>query len=354
MEELILGLFWWSGLLAGIIYTIILGVSLPSLLLYWFRGTTTTTKANKKANKVKIVIVTVGNEKVLPALRDVVRRLRELKLEFVIVSSNSLPDEFNVLVVPKEEDGSKFKAIKWFVKNFVEENCWYVFLDDDSYPLDDYFLYEIPYWESKGRLVGNGIIFPRQGRSRIAYALDWIRYFDDLTRFRFQHVLGKPFFGLHGELLIVRGDVLKDVWLKMEESVTEDFCFAMHLMKKGIKTFQVMTKISVKSPNSLRDLVRQRKRWGNIIRDAMRHKNFFIIFFTLPLFLTSPIFAPIWFLLPSIAIVPGTYFTFVYLYASAKARLLPFAPHALSVVDFVSFLVGGVRRQRSFLIIDKT
>jgi len=103
MEELILDLFWWSGLLAGIIYTIILGVSLLSLLLYRFRGTTTTTKANK----VKIVVVTVGNEKVLPALMDVVRRLRELKLEFVIVSSNPLPNEFNVLVVPRDEDGSK-------------------------------------------------------------------------------------------------------------------------------------------------------------------------------------------------------------------------------------------------------
>jgi cellulose synthase/poly-beta-1,6-N-acetylglucosamine synthase-like glycosyltransferase len=344
-EDAVMKFFWINGLLSGMIWTIIFVVSLLSLLHR--------PKGRIKAD-VKIVVVTVGSEKVLPALREVTKRLRELSLDFITVSSNPLPEEFNVLVVPKEKDGSKFRAIKWFVENYVEEDHWYTFLDDDSYPLDDKFLYEIPYWESKGRLVGNGILVPRPGRSKMAYSLDWIRFFDDWTRFRFQHVIGRPVFGLHGELLIANGRILREVWVKMEESITEDFNFAMHLMKRRIKVFQVTTRVSVKSPNSLRDFTIQRKRWGNVLRDALRHKNFIMFLPLVPLFFTSPFFAYFWLHMPPIAIVPGAYYIFVYLYGSLKARVPPFVPHVISMVDWMSFLLGGVRKQLRFNVIDKT
>ena len=95
----------------------------------------------------------------------------------------------------------------------AHDDYWYVFFDDDSYPEDDDFLYGIAYFSEKDPryAVGNGFIKPRPGKSRLAYALDWAGYFYDLTNYRFAAILKRPIYGLHGELLIVRGDVLRGV-----------------------------------------------------------------------------------------------------------------------------------------------
>jgi cellulose synthase/poly-beta-1,6-N-acetylglucosamine synthase-like glycosyltransferase len=314
-------------------------------------------RREKRANNVKCVIVTVGNEKVINSLREVVSQFERLNLDYVIVSSNPLPFE-NVIVVPKEEDGSKFRAIKYFVKNFVRDDCWYVFFDDDSYPLDDGFLYDIAYFSEKDSryAIGNGILKPRMGKSKLAYALDWIRYFDDLTRFKLAALLGKPVYGLHGELLIVRGDVLREIWLNMEESITEDFNFAMHTMKRGYKFFQVKTIVSIKSPNSVKDFIKQRRRWANVIFDALRHKNLLVPIYALTGVMISPLFLPIWFMLHSIvAFAAGLYYWFVYAFGGVKARLW-YAPAILfaSALEAIGMLSGIVKRDKKFVVIDKS
>jgi len=130
----------------------------------------------------------------------------------------------NVLVVPKDQDGTKYKAVRWFALSHARPDTWYIFLDDDSYPLDTKFLPDIAYYGARGYAAGNGVLVPRPGRSALAYALDWIRHFDDLTRFRLAlEVLRRPIFGMHGELLIIRGDVLREIWPAVGDTVTEDF-----------------------------------------------------------------------------------------------------------------------------------
>ncbi|MFN7105380.1 MAG: glycosyltransferase family 2 protein, partial [Pyrobaculum sp.] len=226
-----------------------------------------------EAENYLVVVVTVGTTRVLPALRETVTQLEQLGLRYVIVSSNILPFK-NVVLVPREEDGNKYRAILYFVKKYVREGMWYIFLDDDSYPLDRNFLKDITYYSSLGCVAGNGVLVPRPGWSKLAYALDWARHFDDLTRFRFAlEVLRRPIFGMHGELLMVRGDVLREVWPAMGESVTEDFRLAMELLKRKYKTFQSATRVSIKSPNSLGDFIRQRARWANSLRDMVAYRN---------------------------------------------------------------------------------
>lgn len=309
----------------------------------------------ERAKNVKCVIVTVGNEKVLPSLIDVVSQMRRLGLDYVIVSSNRLQFD-NVIVVPREEDGNKYKAIKYFVKNFVRDDYWYVFFDDDSYPEDDGFLYDIAYFSKDSRYaIGNGILKPRPGKSKLAYALDWIRYFDDITRYRLAALLKKPIYGLHGELLIVRGDVLKEIWLSMEDSITEDFNFAMHAMKRGYKFFQSKTVVSIKSPNSIRDFIRQRKRWANVIFDSVRHRNILIPIYTITGVVISPLFALFWLLMHSIiAFVASMYYWFVYIVGGVKARLW-YTPIVLflSALEAVGILSGIIKRDKKFEVIDK-
>jgi len=95
----------------------------------------------------------------------------------------------------------------------MKDNEWYAFLDDDNILLDDKFTYEIPEYEKEGKLITNPIIVPRLGKSKISYVMDWIRNLDDKSIFRFfTGVVGKPYMGLHGELLCAREGRLQGCW----------------------------------------------------------------------------------------------------------------------------------------------
>jgi len=312
----------------------------------------------EKAENVKCIIVTIGDDRVTNSLKEVVTQLEELHLDYIIVSSNPRIPFRNVITVPGEEDGNKFKAIRYFVKNYARNDYWYVFLDDDSYPFDDGFLYDIAYFSKKDPMyaMGNGILMPRKSRSKITFALDWIRYFDALTRYKFNALIRKPVYGVQGELLIARSDVLMEIWPEIEESITEDFNFAMYAMKKGYKFFQSKTIVSIKSPNSLGDFIKQRKRWANVIFDSIRHRNLLQLFYTFSGVVLSPLFAPLWLFYYSIpGFLAGLYYWSVYIYGGAKARswFLPIMP-IISAIEILGCLYGILRRDREFIIIDKT
>ncbi|MCY0889583.1 MAG: egghead [Pyrobaculum arsenaticum] len=302
-----------------------------------------------------VVVVTVGNERVLPALRETVAQLERLGLRYVVVSSRPLPFS-NVLVVPREADGTKYRAIKWFVENYARADMWYIFLDDDSYPLDSGFLRDIAYYGGRGYVAGNGIIVPRPGRSALAYALDWVRYFHDLTLYRFAlEVLRRPIFGMHGELLIVRGDVLKEVWPAMGDTVAEDFRFAMELAKRGYKTFQSATLVSIKSPNSLADFVRQRARWAAAVAEAFRYRNpyYVVLILIVPAVLwLGALGGASYGYLGTPQAVAAMYLA-VYTYGSIKARRYIIDVFVASLLELVGLAVGIVRKAASFYIIDK-
>ena len=287
-----------------------------------------------------VVVVTIGTEKVLPILRETVARLQSLGLKYVVVSSTPL-DMHNVLVVPREQDGTKYRAVRWFVLNYARPDTWYIFLDDDSYPLDTKFLQDITHYSALGCVAGNGVIVPRPGRSALAYALDWVRYFDDLTRFRFAlEVLRRPIFGMHGELLIIRGDVLREIWPAMGDTVTEDFRLAMELIRRGYKTFQSRTRVSIKSPNSLRDFVRQRARWANALRDAARYRNLIPpLSAALATFLAAASLIAV-FHGPSLAIAVAALYASVYTYGSLKARRYVIDVLLASPLEILSMLIG--------------
>jgi egghead protein (zeste-white 4 protein) len=301
-----------------------------------------------------VVVVTVGTEKVLPALRETVAQLQRLGLKYVIVSSKPL-DMPNVLVVPPDQDGTKYKVVRWFVLNHARSDTWYIFLDDDSYPLDTKFLQDIAYYGAKECVAGNGVLVPRPGRSALAYALDWIRHFDDLTRYRFAlEVLRRPIFGMHGELLIIRGDVLKEIWPAMGNTVTEDFRLAMELVRRRYRTFQSRTYVSIKSPNSLRDFIRQRARWANALGDAVRYRNLapplsaaLAAFFSAAIPLTA-IYGP------TSATAVAAVYAAVYIYGSLKARRYVIDVLLASPLELLAMLAGVIHRPKRFYIIDKS
>ncbi|AET32293.1 glycosyltransferase family 2 protein [Pyrobaculum ferrireducens] len=301
-----------------------------------------------------VVVVTVGDGRVLPALLETVAQLERLGLRYVVVSSRPLPLR-SVLVVPPEEDGSKYRAVRWFVKNYARPDVWYVFLDDDSYPLDTRFLSDIAYYGARGYVAGNGVLVPRPGRSPLAYALDWVRWFHDVTIYRFaMELLRRPVFGMHGELLIVRGDVLREIWPAMGDTVTEDFRFAMELLRRRYKTFQSATRVSIRSPNSLADFVRQRARWASALRDAARYRNTPYIGLIAAGFALWTAAPSTWLYGPSTPLLIATIYAAVYLYGSLKARRYVLDVWLASLLELVGLAAGIVKKGKTFYILDKT
>lgn len=66
------------------------------------------------------LVVAVWTPSVLSCFHGVVDNLERLGLRFVIVSWNPLPlNGVDVLLVPWEGDGTKYGAIRWFVKSYA-------------------------------------------------------------------------------------------------------------------------------------------------------------------------------------------------------------------------------------------
>jgi cellulose synthase/poly-beta-1,6-N-acetylglucosamine synthase-like glycosyltransferase len=229
--------------------------------------------------------VSKANFNVLDVLEETIERVRssfhEYKLWVVVdegsegipvlkALSRSPRTRFRLVVVPRDykKGAHKARALNYFTEYYVKEDRWYVLLDDDSYPLDRNFLYELD--ESRA-LVYVGILAPRKGRSLIAWLADAIRFHGEITRNRFALVkLKKPIFGLHGELLIVHGSVLKMIGFETD-SLAEDTWFAARLIERGIPVTQTRSRVSILSPGSVADLWRQRSRWNlGVLRDLLK------------------------------------------------------------------------------------
>jgi beta-1,4-mannosyltransferase len=260
---------------------------------------------NTKCNYIEFVIPTVANKSVRNSLLECIEqtsnRFPDIPLSILVDHGSKLINEFllpltsssigisgliytmfisssiaprpvgkriapiKVVVVPtpyRQDLVGKGRAMNYFIESRVEKDKWYSFIDDDNLILDSSMLYEIPYYEKMGYVACNPVIIPREGRSKVAHIMDYIRRFDDVTIFRFFTGICKiPLLGLHGEMLTVKGSTLKEIGYH-RRTLTEDFRFAAESIKQGkMKSWQSSTKISIKSANNIHDLLRQRGRW---------------------------------------------------------------------------------------------
>jgi cellulose synthase/poly-beta-1,6-N-acetylglucosamine synthase-like glycosyltransferase len=231
---------------------------------------------SEKATNVRLAIPTVASEGVRDSLFTVldhtVDKYESYDIWVIIDEGAELKTELfeykgvETVVVPEEYDceaTSKGRALQYFTDTIVSNapEYWYAFVDDDNLILNDNWLYEIPVYEERGYEAMNPILLPREGDSPLTYIADHIRYYDDLTVFRFfTGYLSKPYMGFHGELLTVRGETLIQIGFD-RESIVEDFAFAMQCVERDIKCWQSSTRVSILSPHTLQDFFKQRRRW---------------------------------------------------------------------------------------------
>jgi hypothetical protein len=268
--SIIAGVVQLAGVLVGIsfaCYTVAGGLG---SILYQ------TERSDSRVEKVRFAVPTVASENVRSGLMETLDHLttRFAAYEaYCIVDEGSdlLPelrarDDITTVVVPDAYDcdaRAKGRAMNYFVETVVttDPDYWYAFLDDDNIVLDEKFLYEIPHYESQGYRAMNPVIKPRPGRSLLTFMADHIRLLDDCTIYRlFTGLLGRPYLGFHGELLCVRGDVLRDITFD-RETIVEDFAFALELLREDVPVWQSRTRVSVLSPHDLSSFFQQRSRW---------------------------------------------------------------------------------------------
>lgn len=305
-------------------------------------------KEKIKARNVEFCIVSKASKSVEGVLIDCIdyhaKKFKDYKITLVIDEGSELEKdlEFHIkryknLVlnkVPKKFKAkaiAKGRAIHHHILQNVEPNKWYVFIDDDNLVLDDKFLYEIPYYEKKGYVASNGVLYPRYGGNPITFVADFLRYADDLTMFRFlTGVLGRPLNGFHGELMIVKGEILKKIGFD-RNTITEDFAFARELDRYEHKTWQSRTITSILSPHSIKDFIKQRNRWHrgifNDVQNGTLRMKFVAGIKDLDLMISiigSWVIFPLWFFMPipywwiMFNAIGAGYYYIVYIYGSTK------------------------------------
>jgi egghead protein (zeste-white 4 protein) len=245
-------------------------------------------RSDYKTTKLELVLVSVANKKVKKSLFETVNHtllyFRDVQFNIVVDEGAELLEDLialarstelekekklrssslKIIIVPNEYNKNllaKGRAMNYFIENVVRPDKWYTFFDDDNLLMDDRFVYEIPYYEKLGYVACNPVVYTRQGRSILTTVMDWIRFFEDITVFRFfTGVTKRPWIGLHGEMLTVRGDILKEIGYT-KSSIAEDFYFATRLIIKKYKVWQSDTRVSLRPPNNIKDLCKQRARW---------------------------------------------------------------------------------------------
>lgn len=147
------------------------------------------------------------------------------------------------------------------------ERCYVYHLDDDTHIGRDTAASLAEFIELDGHeyLLAQGVLaFPHElTPSRFCRLADSIRPADDLTRFAFfTGAMGTPLGGLHGEHLIVRADIEDEIGWDFPDTVIEDAYFAIQFAIRYPRRSTTLNSYSYgASPASIRDLVRQRRRW---------------------------------------------------------------------------------------------
>lgn len=244
-------------------------------------------KTTNERYKLSIIYVTRGTN--IEAIRRATQQTRAILQKnknicdsvVYVVSDKGLPRMSGIinLIVPAEyqpENGAKWKAraLEWFrietTKVKVLDDV-YLHLDEESVISDDVLVGIQSFVKNNPnkKVIGQGEILynaHNYGNNPITTAVDCLRTGDDLGRFRLQYKLfNKPLFGIHGSYLVVFGTDYKDLSFDHggKGSITEDAYFGLIAGLHGFKFDWVDGTIHEQSPFTVRDLIKQRRRWFN-------------------------------------------------------------------------------------------
>lgn len=262
----------------------------------------------KTEKQIIFLIPTVCRKNTLPALFRVInsilefapRNLNNFRIEVVVEQTSEgtlelikkfgCKKNIRITVVPENyttpnKTGYKARATHYATerRRLLNENTkdTYVYhLDDDTHVGKDTIssIAEFIHNKHGEKYLAQGILtFPYQlSESWFCRKADGIRPIDDMTRFKlFTGDIGSPLAGLHGEHLLIRADIEDEIGWDFGPTLAEDAYFALCFAQKYPGKSASLNSYSYgASPSSLKDLIKQRRRWAAGILGVVADKRF--------------------------------------------------------------------------------
>lgn len=185
--------------------------------------------------------------------------------------------ELQLVIVPKsfvtKHARYKSRALEYFRLHHIRNEDWILHMDEESTMDAHTFEKCLEFGTANTYDIGQGVILYNYCNynlgtftSKLITVADALRVADDLGRFRLQyHLLHRPIFGLHGSFLMIRGAVENKVTWDHEYAgnLTEDYAFAMQSLRltPTIKCAPIGGVVREVSPQTLKDFMKQRRRW---------------------------------------------------------------------------------------------
>jgi egghead protein (zeste-white 4 protein) len=292
------------GLYASVVWTLPLGITCMAaygalLAARDVRRHAALPSPTQVGELVIVQIPTIARPDVLPALSRVIASFEEYmpayfrhwRVDVVAEESCDTKRELEAMASPnvrvvyvpsryrtRWRTERKARANQWMneLRTRVGEaraDVWVLHMDDDTgigpdtSPAIARVINENPAQQPNRVDLAQGVLtYPRGFALRIwPWIADAIRPGSDLSLFRLSTGRGRPFIGAHGELLLVRASTEARIgWdFGRHLSITEDANFALlFACLPGSRSTWFPARSYGSSPESLRDLVTQRRRWS--------------------------------------------------------------------------------------------
>lgn len=222
----------------------------------------------KKDRKLLAVIVTIGNSS--ETVNKIIKQLKSYNfpmLEVLVLIEEYDKSKYsaNTMVVPKSyktknNSLAKHRALNYFSEQLrQDEHLYIIHLDDDSIVSKEYIINVLKMDE----VAGQGSLAVREYKHNLINTLsDFKRKADcDVWCANANHY-GKPL-GVHGEGLVIRADVEKQIGWDFKEG---KFCAEDYIMGQTIalkyKFAYIHGDIFIAPPLSYSDFYKQRRRWA--------------------------------------------------------------------------------------------
>jgi len=211
----------------------------------------------------RIDLLTEENASGLKYLRE--KWGREKKINFLIV-----PSSYQTKNKTKYKARANQYALEF--RNGCDKNTYIYHLDEDSSVVKN-TIASISEAANKNIYLGQGVLtFPNKlSKSFLTTMCDSMRTGNDLGCFRFfTGFLKTPLIGAHGEHLLIREDIEREIGWDFGKNLVEDATFAIKFAElyPG-KSHFLNGIVQCASPSSIKDLIKQRARWFKGMREIL-------------------------------------------------------------------------------------